>query len=111
MLVLASASFDIYVEGLGNALGFEHVICTKASWDESGRLTGKLLSANCYGEEKLQRVISWLSKNKYKNVDVVYSDHHSDLPILQFATKGVAVNPTKKLRNISYSQHIEMEIW
>ncbi len=111
LLVLASASLDIYVKELGSKLGFKHVICTNADWDDNDRLTGKLLSANCYGEEKLQRVTNWLAENQYKNVDVVYSDHHSDIPILQYATKGVAVNPTKKLRNVSRELQLEMENW
>ena len=45
-LVLMSASTDLYVPRIGEALGFDEVICTGIAFDESGRLQGALRTAN-----------------------------------------------------------------
>ena len=55
-LILATASFDFYVEPLGRELGFEAVVATRAAWDEDGRLLGRIDGENCYGAEKLRRL-------------------------------------------------------
>lgn len=110
-LVLVSASFDIYVEKIGIALGFNHVISTNVEWDDKDRLTGGLIGKNCYGQEKVHRISKWLRDTNQTQVDIVYTDHHSDLPLLQWANVGVAVNPTEKLRLLSLGKNIKVEIW
>lgn len=110
-LVLVSASLDIYVEEIGYSLGFKHIICTQVKWDENDCLMGELLTENCYGHEKVRRIIKWLRENQQEHVDIAYTDHHSDLPLLQWANVGVAVNPTEKLRLVSQETQIEMETW
>lgn len=51
--------------------------------------TGKLLSKNCYGEEKVVRF-----KKLYKNkkINNFYSDSKSDLPMAKIAKKSFLVN-------------------
>ncbi len=109
-LVLASASLDIYVEAIGKKLGFDTIISTKAEY-ERDCLTGNITTKNCYGDEKVNRVNEWLAHNNYGQVDIAYSDHHSDLPLLQRANKGIAVNPTDALRAMSESKQLEIVDW
>lgn len=101
-LVMATASFDFYTEELGQRLGFEKVICTRSGWNRE-QLSGNLDGNNCYGLEKLAQLTkSFQDRDDYEII--AYSDHHSDIPFLQWADKAFAINPTAKLRKIA-SQH------
>jgi len=91
VLVLASASVDLYVEKIGRLLGFQHVICTKVRWSADGRLSGKLDGSNCKGEEKLRRILEHFSREELTTRGVVYSDSLSDLPLLSLVPTGVLI--------------------
>jgi HAD superfamily hydrolase (TIGR01490 family) len=97
-LLLASASFDVYVEPMGRLLGFHGVVSTKAEISKSFEVTGKLDGRNCYGAEKVRRVAEYIRSIGASGTSVAYSDHHSDLMLLESADRGVAVFPTKRLR-------------
>ncbi|MGH8605090.1 MAG: HAD-IB family phosphatase, partial [Gammaproteobacteria bacterium] len=62
-IVLATASFDFYVNALAKQLDVDDVVCTESVWCDN-RLTSNLRSRNCYGEEKLRRLILLLCKKK-----------------------------------------------
>ena len=53
-LVLMSASTDLYVPQLGQALGFHEVICTGVAFDAAGELDGALTTPNRLGAEKVR---------------------------------------------------------
>lgn len=110
-LILVSASLDLYVVLLGEKLGFEDVICTRARWDKSKRLAGDLEGKNCYGSEKLVRIKKWLSENGNSENTVAYSDHHTDNLLLDWVKTAVAVNPTKKLAHLAATNNIEIVNW
>ncbi len=109
-LILSSASFDFYVDRLGRELGFDVIVCTRAHWDESGRLTGRIAGNNCHGEHKkiaTRKVMDAMSLGQVS----AYSDHHSDLPMFSLASQKVAVNPTKKLHRIALANDFSVEWW
>ena len=110
-LLLVSASLDIYVNAFGGKLGFDYVICTNAEWDDQNNLTGDLASDNCYGQEKISRLQEWLVQQNKQVVDIAYSDHHSDIPLLNFAQTGVAVCPSKKLSTMISCNHLKLQYW
>lgn len=110
-LVLATASLDIYVEQLADHLGFDDVVCTRIAWSPEGRLTGDLDGGNCYGETKLSRVRDLLSKAASGSPMTFYSDHHSDLPLLRFATRAVVINPSRRLRDAADGLGFEIQDW
>ena len=58
-LVLVSASPELYVTPIGRRLGFDDVLATRLEVDADGRLTGRLLGANCRGPEKVARLREW----------------------------------------------------
>lgn len=93
-LVLVTASLDFYAEPLGQRLGFDTILCTRARYDAAGRLTGELDGANLYGAEK-----------------ICYCDHHSDLPLVQFSDQAIAVNPTWRLRRTAERIGLPVEDW
>lgn len=110
-LVLATASFDFYVEQLGKQLGFDTIICTQSLWDKNNKLTGEIDGNNCYGINKLNRLISSFEKNRSTHLFIGYSDHHSDQPFLAWVDHAVAVNPTKKLQEIALKNNFSIEDW
>ena len=110
-LVLASASFDLYVERFGAQFGFDSVVATKAEWDGAERISGRIDGENCYGAEKLRRLEDVLQGVRGCRVVLAYSDSHVDLPMLRWADRAVAVNPTRRLRRIAEQEAFELVDW
>lgn len=55
MLVMVSASLDLYLETVAEALGFDHLLCTRLSISHRV-FDGALLGRNCRGPEKVNRL-------------------------------------------------------
>ncbi len=110
-LVLASASFDFYVEKIAQKLNFDLIVCSIAEWDENQSLTGKIAGKNCYGMNKRVAVDSHLSLLDYTGEITVYSDHPSDQPIFELADTAVIINPTHKLDQKLLSVITSTEHW
>jgi phosphatidylglycerophosphatase C len=110
-LILASASFDFYVIPIARLLGFDKTVCTRAEWDASDRLTGRIVGNNCYGEFKKTATEKVFAALFPHGTVTIYSDHHSDLPVFSLATHAVAVNPTAKLRTIAATSNMSIEHW
>jgi phosphatidylglycerophosphatase C len=101
-VVLATASFRLYVDAIAKRLGIDDVLATELEdWEEGEQVRARLRGDNCYGDAKFARINEWLANN-----DIVreathiraYSDHVSDHPMLSFADEGVATTPSRKLR-------------
>lgn len=109
-VVLASASFDIYVERVAARLGINEVLATPVGWDGRDCLLG-MDGGNCRDEEKLRRVQA-LDGMPETGVGVAaYSDSHADLPLLSWAERGIAVCPSKRLRQQAGSLSLEIVHW
>ncbi len=110
-VLLVSASLDVYVKRLGEKLGVHATLCTEVEFDTNGRITGALKTQNCYGQEKISRIQSWLDDHGANAIEIAYSDHHSDIPLLNFAEIGVAVSPSKKLAEFVQPHHFKLVHW
>lgn len=112
LLVLATASPEVYVRPLAESLDISHVICSELEADADGRLTGALCGGNCYGPEKLRRIDEFRMRLGANWSDVtVYSDHHTDLPLLAQAGRGYAVNPSRAFTAQCRRQGIAVVRW
>ncbi|MBX7200798.1 MAG: HAD-IB family hydrolase [Rhodospirillaceae bacterium] len=110
-LVMATAAFDFHARPFAEALGFDHLIATASVWDQAqGRdvLRPALGGDNCHGAAKLAAVRAYAGQAR---VAAAYSDHHSDYELLRWADKGVAVNPTGRLRALSRAHGLGVEDW
>jgi len=110
-MILASASFDLYVNELGKQLGFDEIICTLSSWNDSNQLKGEISGTNCYGESKLNRLKVHFGSERNQWHIIGYSDHHSDEPMLNWVDEPIAVNPTLKLSQISGYRGYDIRQW
>ena len=93
-ILIASASFNLYVRNIANCLGVNEIVCSEAEIVDD-RYTGRFNGLNCYGEEKLLRLKKYLG-DIFPKKTIVYSDHLSDYPILQWADYGYLITPSKK---------------
>jgi phosphatidylglycerophosphatase C len=55
-IAIVSASLDVYLDEIGDALGIAHVLSSSLDTDAQGRCTGRLRGANCRGPEKAARL-------------------------------------------------------
>jgi phosphatidylglycerophosphatase C len=90
-LLLMSASTDLYVPRIGEALGFDEVICTKVRWSPDGRLDGRLATANCLGEEKHRCLSAVLARERPDRI-YAYGNSSSDLAHMVLAHEAFLVN-------------------
>ena len=93
VVLLASASYEAYLVPLGAHLGVDGVVCTRLQSDASGRLTGRLLGANCRGPEKARRVRAWLAEAGLEDAELwAYGDSPGDADLLAAADHPVRVD-------------------
>ena len=97
-LVLMSASTELYVPLIAQALGFDESVCTRLVWRGDGRLDGHLATPNCRGEEKRRCLAALIARDGPRRV-VAYGNASSDMPHLRLASQGFLVNaPARVLR-------------
>ena len=90
VLILMSASTDLYVPRIGERLGFTETICTGVRWN-GNRLDGRLATPNRRGEEKA-RCFEAL-KARYPGLpSVAYGNTASDLAHMRLADQAYLVN-------------------
>lgn len=109
-VILASASFDIYVKRVGEKLGIDEVLATRAAWNSRQRLVG-MDGENCRDDEKLRRVKALADMPADGKAVAAYSDSHADLPLLTWAEQGVAVCPSKRLFHQVGGLGLEVARW
>jgi len=103
-LVLATASYRFYATAIADRLGFDDVIATESTFDESGWLGAKMMGDNVYGPAKLRAIEAWFKTNRIdrKKAHVrFYSDHVSDAPALAWADEAFAVNAHGPLKALA----------
>ena len=95
-VAVVSASVDNWVRPFfdGMAVGGSpalSVIGTQVETDTAGRLTGRFGTHNCYGPEKVRRVLRHypdLAPNRQDYTVVAYGDSRGDREMLAFADEG-----------------------
>ena len=111
LIVVLSASPDLYLNQLGTRFGADSVICTKFL-DENEHFEGKIYGINCKGEEKRRRLLE-----EYAGCDVDwdqsygYGNSAEDVPFLELLGNVVAINPDRQLRKIAAERNWVSETW
>jgi HAD superfamily hydrolase (TIGR01490 family) len=109
-LVLLSASVDLYVPLVGQALGFDEVICSRVRWRTDGLLDGRLDGPNCRGSEKVRQLQGLLERLQPSRT-TAYGNSSADLPHMALADLGIYVNGPggrsipSNVRRVSWSGH------
>ncbi|GAB5480294.1 MAG: HAD-IB family hydrolase [Parasphingorhabdus sp.] len=103
-LVLATASYELYVNAIAKRLGFDEVIATRLKINEQGQVLPEIIGENCYDVAKLDRIKTFLDKQGLERESIhirAYSDHVSDAPMLDFADEAIATTPSAPLRHLA----------
>ena len=103
-LVLATASSRIWVEPIAEKLGMDDIVATGAIRGLDDYVSHKVDGDNCYGPAKLRMIEAWMGLEKLDRAECrirFYSDHISDVPVLEWADEAIAANPHAGLRGVA----------
>jgi len=103
LMVLSSASPDIWVKPIAHRLGFDHCFGTEIEIKNSVQLFPDLIGGNNKGANKLVKMRGIFPESfDPESGDTLpnshgFSDSHADLPMLHICENASMVNPTEKL--------------
>ena len=101
LVVVVSASLELYVSAVAEVLGADAVIATRLAVDDDGRLTGGYDRRNNRGQQKLAGLREWTHTNAPGALVWAYGNSAGDRRLLAGADVGVDVGrlgPLGKLR-------------
>ncbi len=86
-VIVVSASAINWVRYFADALGVDVVLATELGYDDKRLITGKFATPNCYGKEKVRRILKeFPERDSY--VLFAYGDSNGDKDMIAFADKG-----------------------
>lgn len=103
-LLIASASYRLYVEPIARRLGFDDVIATDHFTQGVDYIRARIAGENCYDVAKLRMIKAWMADQAIDRAGAhvrAYSDHVTDAPMLGFADEGFAANPHARLARLA----------
>lgn len=86
-LCVVSASVDEWVRPICLNLGVDEVIATRVEVSSEGKLTGRFSSPNCYGAQKVERLLEVYPQGSISYL-YAYGDSRGDKELLEFADEG-----------------------
>ena len=99
--VLVTSACELVARPFAARFGFDAIIATRLL-TRNGFYTGERELPEPYGAGKRQIVERFCNQHSITPSDsFAYTDHHSDLSLLEFVGHPVAVNPTRKLQSIA----------
>lgn len=102
---------DIYILSLAEHLKCDGYECSRLAYRNS-KFTGRILGSDCFGSEKVRRLKAIVENSPIDlSRSYAYSDHQSDLPLLELVGRPVAVTPTALLRRIAIDRGWKIEEW
>ncbi len=87
IIIIISASVENWIKPWAKRNEFITVLATKLEYDSNKLLTGTFKSKNCYGKEKVNRLLE-LYPNKKNYVLFAYGDSRGDKEIIELADYG-----------------------
>jgi len=97
IILIISNAIEFIPKRISEFLGTKHFIGTKLAV-LNGKFTGHIEGNIIYGEYKVNALKDFIKKNKLSLENSwAYSDHNSDIPLLELATHPCTVNPDRGL--------------
>ena len=110
VVIVSSAPFEV-VGPLGEFLGADEVIATRAEIDDDGNYTGEL-AFYAYGPYKAEEIREIAAREDIDlSASYAYSDSVTDLPMLESVGHPVAVNPDKELAREARERGWEVRVF
>ena len=96
-----SSTLEPLATELRNYFNFGEVIATELV-EEEGHFLAQVKGKICYGQEKLEKIIELTQHTDiHLEESYAYSDHISDIPMLEKVGHPVVINPSRKLRKLA----------
>ena len=105
--LITSGTLSFIVKEVASLLGIKTFFGTDPEVQE-GCYTGKVSGKPNFGEEKVRKIENWLGDRSLIET-IAYSDSINDLPLLNFSSKAVVLNPDSKLREKAVSLGWEID--
>ena len=105
--LITSGTLSFIVKEVASLLGIKTFFGTDPEVQE-GCYTGKVSGNPNFGEEKVRKIENWLGDRSLIET-IAYSDSINDLPLLNFSSKAVVLNPDSKLREKAVSLGWEID--
>ncbi|KAF3362620.1 Protein CicA [Chlamydiales bacterium STE3] len=83
-LVLISANLNVYLKPWARQGGFQTILASELEIDSEGRITGHLKGKNCWGQEKVERLLSTFGPKENFTL-YAYGDSQGDKELLDLA--------------------------
>jgi phosphatidylglycerophosphatase C len=109
LLVLLSASPDLYVPAIARALGFAQSVCTEVEW-QGDRLSGRLRTPNRRAAEKAACITTLRREHPGLKMSA-YGNAASDLEHLALADRATLVNGGVRARRAALRQNVDCVTW
>lgn len=92
-VIFATSSFHIVIQPLERFFGIEQSIASTLEFCD-GKTSGRIIGNSFFGPQKKAAVEAWLGENGLNPAEACfYTDSYTDLSLLEFCGKPVAVNP------------------
>lgn len=88
--ILVSASLRFFLQPWADRNGFERLICSELQISSDGKVTGRLDGKNCWGPEKVRRILEVLGPKETFYL-YAYGDSNGDKELLDLADKPFLV--------------------
>ena len=102
-IILASASFKPITTTIVEELGLDGHVSTILE-ERNGHYTGRVVGSPVQGAEKLRMLIQYCNDHYGQNnwvLERAYSDHYSDIPLLELAGNVTVVDPDGMLERVA----------
>lgn len=113
-IVIATAAYRFYAQGVAEAVGADALIATRTADGADGALLPRIAGDNCYGPAKLAMIQAWMAEQGIAREGAhvrFYSDHVSDAPTFAWADEPVAVNPHAALARLARARGWRQVDW
>jgi HAD superfamily hydrolase (TIGR01490 family) len=111
--VLASASFKPITTQIVSELGLDGQISTIME-ERDGHYTGRVVGVPVQGREKQRLLVQYCNDHFGMGnwvIERAYSDHYSDIPMLEMAVTPIIIDPDGKLERVARRRGWEIADW
>ncbi len=103
-VIIISASIENWIIPWAGSIGIDTVIATKPDVSDAGLLTGRFSSSNCYGPEKVNRLLTVFPEFSIARAEyhiTAYGDSAGDNELLAFADTSCFVHSNGRISVLS----------
>jgi HAD superfamily hydrolase (TIGR01490 family) len=86
-IVIVSASIENWIRPWADKMEISNLLATQLEVDSDNKLTGKFLTKNCFGKEKVNRILQTFP-NRHEYFLEAYGDSRGDKEMIEFANVG-----------------------